>query len=399
MIQENQLDSDIIVIGAGPAGISFARGVAPSGLRVTLIEKSPESVLADPPYDGREIALTHTSRDIMQKLDMWQRVPDDEIYFLREAHVLNGESDYSLSFPHPKKVRGREIDTLGYLISNHNIRRSAYDSIKHFDNVNFQTGQGVVKVTTDAQKTTVTLENGKVLTAKVLIAADSRFSSTRRQLGISTDMHDFGRTVMVFRTEHTLPNNETATECFFYGRTLALLPLGDYMTNCVVTIDSHRAQEILGLSREQLGAEMMRMLSNRFGEMKVISDVHSYPLVGVHARSFVAERSALIGDASVGMHPVTAHGFNLGLAGADILATVISEAHACGEDFSSQEVLKRYERKHMPHTLFLFHGTNAIVKLFTNEQTPARFLRSAVVRLSNNLPPVKFLISRQLTGF
>ena len=398
-MQENQFDSDIIVIGAGPAGISFARGVAPSGLKVTLIEKSPESVLADPPYDGREIALTHTSRDIMQKLDMWQRVAEDEIYFLREARVLDGESDYSLTFPHPKKVRGREIDTLGYLISNHNIRRSAYESIKGFENVSFQTGQGVTKVTTDAHKATVTLENGEVLTAKMLVAADSRFSSTRRQLGISTDMHDFGRTVMVFRTKHTVPNEEIASECFFYGRTLALLPLGDYMTNCVVTIDSHRADEILGLSKEELGAEMMRMLNNRFGKMEVISEVHTYPLVGVHARNFVAERSALIGDASVGMHPVTAHGFNLGIGGADILATVINEAHARGEDFASQAVLKRYERRHMPHTLFLFHGTNSIVKLFTNETAPARLLRSAVVRLSNNLPPVKFFISRQLTGF
>jgi ubiquinone biosynthesis UbiH/UbiF/VisC/COQ6 family hydroxylase len=398
-MQENQFDSDIIVIGAGPAGISFARGVAPSGLKVTLIEKSPESVLADPPYDGREIALTHTSRDIMQKLDMWQRVAEDEIYFLREARVLDGESDYSLTFPHPKKVRGREIDTLGYLISNHNIRRSAYKSIKGFENVSFQTGQGVTKVTTDAHKATVTLENGEVLTAKMLVAADSRFSSTRRQLGISTDMHDFGRTVMVFRTKHTVPNEEIASECFFYGRTLALLPLGDYMTNCVVTIDSHRADEIHGLSKEELGAEMMRMLNNRFGKMEVISEVHTYPLVGVHARNFVAERSALIGDASVGMHPVTAHGFNLGIGGADILATVINEAHARGEDFASQAVLKRYERRHMPHTLFLFHGTNSIVKLFTNETAPARILRSAVVRLSNNLPPVKFFISRQLTGF
>ena len=157
---------------------------------------------------------------------------EDEIYFLREARVLDGESDYSLTFPHPKKVRGREIDTLGYLISNHNIRRSAYESIKGFENVSFQTGQGVTKVTTDAHKATVTLENGEVLTAKMLVAADSRFSSTRRQLGISTDMHDFGRTVMVFRTKHTVPNEEIASECFFYGRTLALLPLGDYMTNC-----------------------------------------------------------------------------------------------------------------------------------------------------------------------
>lgn len=396
---QNQFDSDIIVIGAGPAGISFARGVAPSGLKITLIEKSPESVLADPPYDGREIALTHTSRDIMQKLDMWQRVPSEGIYYLREARVLDGESDYSLTFPHPKQVRGRQIDTLGYLISNHNIRRSAYESIKDFENVRFQTGQGVAKAATDAQGATVTLEDGTILRARLLIAADSRFSNTRRQLGISTDMHDFGRTVMVFRTKHTVPNQEIASECFFYGRTLALLPLGDYMTNCVVTIDSHRAHEILDLDKEALAAEMMRMLNNRFGKMEVISDVHSYPLVGVHARRFIAERSALIGDASVGMHPVTAHGFNLGLGGADILATVICEAHKRGEDFASAEVLARYERKHMPHTLFLFHGTNAIVKLFTNETAPARLLRSAVVRLSNNLPPVKFFISRQLTGF
>lgn len=398
-MQNNQFDSDIIVIGAGPAGISFARGVAPSGLKITLIEKSSESVLADPPYDGREIALTHTSRDIMQKLDMWQRVPEESIYFLREARVLDGDSNYSLTFPHPQSVRGREIDTLGYLISNNNIRRVAYESIKGFDNVHFQTGQGVVKVTTDAQQATVTLADGKVLRSKMLIAADSRFSNTRRQLGISTDMHDFGRTVMVFRTKHTVPNNEIASECFFYGRTLALLPLGDYMTNCVVTIDSHLADEILGLSKEDLGAEMMRMLNNRFGKMEVISDVHSYPLVGVHARRFITERSALIGDASVGMHPVTAHGFNLGLGGADVLATMINDAIQRGEDFSSQAVLKRYERKHMMHTLFLFHGTNAIVKLFTNELPPARLLRSAVVRLSNNLPPVKFFISRQLTGF
>lgn len=398
-MQENQFDSDIIVIGAGPAGLSFARGVAPGGLKVTLIEKSPESVLTDPPYDGREIALTHTSRDIMQKLDMWQRVDEKSIYFLREARVLDGESDYSLTFPHPKTVRGREIDTLGYLISNYNIRRAAYESLQGFDNIKFQTGQGVVKVTTAADKVSVTLEDKSVLTARMLVAADSRFSNTRRQLGISTDMHDFGRTVMVFRTEHTVPNHETASECFLYGRTLALLPLGDYMTNCVVTIDSHRADEILSLNKEELAAEMMRMLNNRFGKMKVLSDVYTYPLVGVHARSFVAERSALIGDASVGMHPVTAHGFNLGLGGADILATVMTEAHARGEDFASEAVLKRYERKHMPHTLFLFHGTNAIVKLFTNERAPARLLRSAVVRLSNNLPPVKFFISRQLTGF
>ncbi len=35
------LHSDVVIIGAGPAGLSFARAVAASGLRITVVEKSP----------------------------------------------------------------------------------------------------------------------------------------------------------------------------------------------------------------------------------------------------------------------------------------------------------------------------------------------------------------------
>ncbi len=394
----NIMDTDIVVVGAGPVGLAFARQLKDSRLRVTIIEKAPLETLKNPPYDGREIALTHLSCEIMQRLGMWQRIPENEIYRLRDAKVFNGTSDYTLHFPQPSKARGGETDRLGNLISNHNIRRAAYEEVAECANVELRCGVGVKSVETNENRALVELENGDTITARLLVAADSRFSQTRRQLGIAADMHDFGRTVIVFRTKHTISNQHTASECFFYGRTLALLPLEEHLTNCVITITNTKAHELLDLSPEDLTAEAQKMLNGRLGEMEIAGTVHHYPLVGAHASTFVGTRCALVGDAAVGMHPVTAHGWNLGLESTEILAKQVLQADAKGKDIASKDVLEMYNVKHQLHTRPLYHGTNAMVSFFTNDSAPAKLLRGAVLRVSNNLPPLKKLISKQLTG-
>lgn len=392
------MDTDILIVGAGPAGLAFARQFKDSSLSIMIIEKAPLQSVQNPAYDGREIALTHRSREIMQHLGMWQRVPSNEIYRLRDAKVYNGTSSYTLHFAEPKQARGGKTDRLGNLISNHNIRRAAYEEVAQMHNVQLRCGVGVKEVQTNNQRAWVQLDNGETLTAKLLIAADSRFSQTRRQLGIAADMHDFGRTVIVFRTKHSLSNQHTARECFFYGRTLALLPLEEHLTNCVITISNTKAHELLNLSPELLAKEAQTMLNGKLGEMEIAGSIHSYPLVGVHANKFCGIRCALIGDAAVGMHPVTAHGYNLGLESTDILSKLILQAHLRGQDIGSSDVLEMYNLKHQMHTRPLYHGTNAMVTFFTTEHAPAKLLRNAVLRVSNNLPPLKKLISKQLTG-
>ena len=334
----------------------------------------------------------------MQHLGMWQRIPENEIYRLRDAKVYNGTSDYTLHFPEPTKARGGKTDRLGNLISNHNIRRAAYEEVAQMPNVELRCGVGVKSVETNENRALVELENGDTLTAKLLVAADSRLSQTRRQLGIAADMHDFGRTVIVFRTKHTISNQHTASECFFYGRTLALLPLEEHLTNCVITISNTKAHELLDLPPEQLAKEAQKMLGGRLGEMEIAGTVHTYPLVGVHAAKFYGTRCALIGDAAVGMHPVTAHGYNLGLESTDILSRQILKADAAGKDIGSKDVLEVYNVQHQLHTRPLYHGTNAMVTFFTTEHAPVKLLRGAVLRVSNNLPPLKKIISKQLTG-
>ncbi len=392
------MNTDIIVVGGGPAGLAFARQFKNSNLRITVIEKAPLESLQNPAYDGREIALTHRSREIMQHLGMWQRIPEAEIYRLRDAKVYNGTSDYTLHFPEPTQARGGATDRLGNLISNHNIRRAAYEEVAEMHNVELRCGVGVKRVETNANQALVELENGDVLTARLLVAADSRFSQTRRQLGIAADMHDFGRTVIVFRTKHSISNQHTASECFFYGRTLALLPLEEHLTNCVITITNTKAHELLDLSPDALAKEAQKMLRGKLGEMESAGTVHSYPLVGVHAKQFYGVRSALIGDAAVGMHPVTAHGYNLGLESTDILSKLIIQAAQKGRDIGETGLLEMYNLKHQLHTRPLYHGTNAMVTFFTTDHAPVKVLRDATLRISNNLPPLKKLISKQLTG-
>ena len=392
------LHSDILVVGAGPAGLSFAAELAGSGLKVTLIEKSPLEVLQNPPYDGREIALTHLSREIMQRLGMWDLIPKDEIYPLRDAKVLNGQSDYQLHFPQPTQARGEPADCLGYLISNHNIRKAAYEVVSKLENVTILTGTGVKEVKTSEDEAQVILENGEVLSGRLLLAADSRFSQTRRQLGISSDMHDYSRTMFVCRMKHTLSNQHTAYECFHYGRTIALLPLEEHLTNTVITVDSDKADTIKKMSPEELAASVKEQLKGRLGDMELVSTIHNYPLVGMIAQRFYGKRSALIGDAAVGMHPVTAHGFNLGLSSADLLAKLVLEAEQRGQDIGATSLLEKYSTKHMLHAQPIYHGTNILLKLFTNETAPAKILRGLVLRASNNFPPLKKLITKQLTG-
>lgn len=391
-------DTDILVIGAGPAGLGFCRSLADSGLRVTMVEKNTTETLTNPPPDGREIALTHVSKELLTELGAWDWLADEDKYFLREAKVVNGHSPYTLHFSTPETALGKPTDTLGYLISNHNIRRSLYAQCQQQNNITWLTETTVAAVGSDDDKATVMLDNGDKLTAKLVVAADSRFSSTRRQMGIATEMNDFGRTVIVFRMQHTLSNENTATECFHYGRTLAVLPLTEYLSSMVVTIDSAKAHQILAMDAEATRLDMIEQLSGQLGDMTLVGDKHTYPLVGVHARKFYAKRYALIGDAAVGMHPVTAHGFNLGLRSQSILSRLILQAERQGQDIGQTDLLKKYSQKHILHTLPLYHGTNLIVKLFTTETPPAKLARKAALHAGNLFLPFKKLVAKQLTG-
>lgn len=163
------------------------------------------------------------------------------------------------------------------------------------------------------------------LKAPLVVAADSRFSAVRRMLGVGTQMTDFGRSVIVCRMRTSISHEDKAHECFGYDRTLAILPVqpdpdtGELLCSAVVTTDSADAQQLMQLSPEDFAAHVQNHFQSRLGDMQLVGERHIYPLVATYAHRFSGERFALLGDAAVGMHPVTAHGYNLGLSGVERL--------------------------------------------------------------------------------
>lgn len=388
------MDFDVVVVGAGPAGLCFARALADTPLRVGLVETQSEASLADPAFDGREIALTHFSVDVLRQLGIWDRIDPADVSPLRDAKVINGPSLQGMNIEHH---HGNKAE-LGYLISNHHIRKAAYDAAKACPNVTLIAETHVSDLFTDHGGGTVTLATGDSIRASLIVAADSRFSATRRAMGISARMHDFGKVMMVCCMEHDEPHKHVAWEWFDYGQTLALLPMNGNRSSVVITLPHHEMQPLLAMETGAFNRAMTARFGQRLGEMRLVSTRHSYPLVAVYADEFVAPRFALVGDAAVGMHPVTAHGFNFGLRGADTLAQGIIKAVREGNDIAGTALLQAYQRKHRRATLPLFVATHAIAKLYTSDSTPSRMLRDALIGFGQRVTPFKKLVAATLTG-
>jgi ubiquinone biosynthesis UbiH/UbiF/VisC/COQ6 family hydroxylase len=398
------MDADIVVVGAGPAGLCFARSLSGARLRVVVVEQQSVDSLRRPQFDGREIALTQKSVEILARLGIWDRIEGEAKSRLLDARIFNGRSPYALEIGH-ELSRHRE---LGWLVANHLIREAAFASLEHAvdvgANIQVWTGERVSAARTDSDGAEVQLESGRAIAARLIVAADSRFSATRKMMGISADMHDFGKSMLVCGMAHKEPHHHAAWEWFGYGQTLALLPMnpvpgtGTYRSSVVVTLPGREIERLVNLDERDFGEEIEKRFDKRLGEMELITTRHAYSLVGVYPKRFVAARFAAIGDAAVGMHPVTAHGFNFGLSSVSSLAGLIEAARLARLDFAADAVLLRYERHHRSLTRPIYLITGMIAGIYTRDHLPARVARNTLLRVGENLMPFKRTVAAYLAG-
>lgn len=377
---------DIAIIGAGPVGIAFACSFANTKIKIAIIDKQSKKNLIDPKIDGREIALTNRSINILKELNVWQLIPSRLITTIKEARILNGSSKYFLNFTH----RQIQKESLGYLIPNNLMKKFLYKRLKYLSNVTLIDEVNCVSIdNTNKEYSSVQLSNEKKIKASLVVASDSRFSEARSMMDISAFIHDFDKNMIVCRMEHEKPHNNIAYEFFRYSQTQASLPYIKKQSSIVTTVSKDTSLTLMKMSDIKFNKEMQNSFNNFFGKMKLIGKRYSYPMITTYSKKFFDHRFALIGDAAVGMHPVTAHGFNLGLKGLKIITKEIKSAIENKIDFGLPIVLRKYQSKLHRVAIPLYLSTNSIVSLYTNTTIPAIIARPFILRAVNNIKPIK----------
>ena len=375
---------DIAIIGSGPNGDALACALADTNLKIVIIDKQPLKTLENPKIDGRDIALTHRSINVLKEIGFWDLIPNNLISKINKAKIFDGDSAYSLNFEN----KNINKDHLGCLIPNFLIKKTLKKLLKKRKNI-FSIESEIIDFYNEGDFNSILLSNKKKIKASLIIGADTRFSYSRSKMGISSFVKDFKKNMIVCRMKIENIHNNTAYEFFKYNKTLALLPYVNNEASIIITDTKKNTEKLLKLKKKDFNFEIENNFNSTFGKMHLIGKRYSYPMITVYSKKFTSNRFALIGDAAVGMHPVTAHGFNLGLQGIKILSKEIKSALKNNIDIGSNFVLNKYQYKMHLAAIPLYFGTNTIVQLYTNTSRPAKIARKFALRAVNTIKPFK----------
>jgi 2-octaprenyl-6-methoxyphenol hydroxylase len=246
--------------------------------------------------------------------------------------------------------------------------------------------------------TRVTLSDGRVIEASLLIAADGAKSKLRERAGIATHGWDYDQSGIVVTVGHERDHQGRAEEHFLPAGPFAILPLKGNRSSLVWTESRREAARIVDLPADEFQAELETRFGLHLGEVKALDKPRAFPLGYFVARSFIAERLALVGDAAHVIHPIAGQGLNMGLKDAAALAEVIVDAARLGIDPGQADVLERYQRWRRFDTVAMGVATNSLNMLFSNKSALLRTVRDIGLGLVDRVPPLKSAFIRQAAG-
>ncbi len=396
---------DIVIAGAGLTGAAFALAAAQGGLKVVMIDPQPFDAQLAPTFDGRSTAIAFSTFRMLDTLGLGESLRP---HACRMDHILvtdgrrpgaasHAPSSAFLRFD-ADEIGGRTGgEPLGYLVENRRIRVALAEAVIRAG-IEVRAPASVASVTTDAGKATVTLADGSILTAPLVVGAEGRGSTVRRAAGIETVGWTYGQSGVVATVRMGRDHGNVAHEYFLPSGPFAILPLTDQRASLVWTETTRRGEALRSASDEAFHAHLMRRFGEFLDDVTVEGPRFVYPLSLSLAEKLIAPRIALIGDAAHGVHPIAGQGLNLGLKDAAALAEVLAEAARLGEDLGSETVLERYARWRRFDNAALAAGFDAFVRLFSNDIAPVRFARNLGMAAVNRIGPLRRAFMQEAGG-
>jgi 2-octaprenyl-6-methoxyphenol hydroxylase len=401
----SQLETDVIIAGAGIAGATLALALNQAGLKPVLIDPVAFDAQVAPTFDGRASAIAYAAFRQWRALGLADAL---EPHAQRIEQILvtdgrtpgasaGGPTPFFLRFESAEIADASEGEPLGYLLENRHIRAALAQAVIAAG-IEVLAPARVASAEFGLREAAVTLADGRRLTAPVAVGAEGRGSIIRREAGIGAIGWDYAQTGVVATVNLAHPHEGVAHEFFLPGGPFAILPLTGQRASLVWTETTARAEALKAARPEVFHAHLQRRFGDYLGAAVVDGPVFTYPLSLALAERLVAPRAALLGDAAHGVHPIAGQGLNLGLKGAAALAEVLVEAMRLGEDIGSEAVLERYAAWRRFDTVTLSAGMDAFVRLFSNDNPLLRFARGAGMAAVNRIGPARRFFMTEAGG-
>jgi 2-octaprenyl-6-methoxyphenol hydroxylase len=386
-------EADVVIVGGGMVGASFALALRATKLRTLLIESVPPDSSAQPSFDERTTALGNGSRQIFESLGVWAAMEKDAAA-IRSIHV----SDAGRFGMARLDAREQGVPAFGYVVPNRTIGRVLWQALRDAPNVTLAVPAQVEGATLhdEAVVLDVLADTRERVRASVAVAADGAGSVLRASAGIDAAVEDYEQVAIVVNAATDRPNTGEAFERFTPSGPLAVLPIAGGGYTVVWAVRPERAAELLALDENQFAAELLASFGWRAGRWTKIGKRNTYPLTLSRAAETVAGRVVLIGNAAQALHPVAGQGFNLGLRDAATLAEMLAGARS-NPDFN--ELLARFAAWRAEDRQGVTRFTDGLVKLFGSELPGLGLVRNFGLLLFDLSPAAKRALSRVSWGF
>ncbi|MGH8354780.1 MAG: 2-octaprenyl-3-methyl-6-methoxy-1,4-benzoquinol hydroxylase [Pseudomonas sp.] len=392
--------ADLLIVGAGMVGSALALALQDSGLEILLLDGGPLSVKPfdrAAPFEPRVSALSAASQRILQRLGVWDGIAARRASPYGEMQVWDGSGTGQIHFA----AASVHAESLGHIVENRVVQDALLERLLD-SGIGLLPGARLEQLRRSGDDWLLSLADGRQLRAPLLIAADGANSAVRRLAGCATREWDYLHHALVTSVRCAEAHRRTAWQRFTDDGPLAFLPLeraGDaHWCSIVWSTTPVEAERLMGLDDAAFCKALGKAFEWRLGEVLEADPRLCIPLRQRHAKRYVEEGLALIGDAAHTIHPLAGQGVNLGFLDAAVLAEVLLHALARGERLADPRVLSRYERRRMPHNLAMMAAMEGFERLFQADPLPLRWLRNSGLNWVDGLPEAKALFVRQALG-
>jgi len=380
-------------------GSALALALQGSGLNIIVVDGGPLSVKpfdTQAPFEPRVSALSAASQRILQRLDVWDGIAQRRASPYGEMQVWDGSGTGQIHF----SAASVHADVLGHIVENRVVQDALLDRLHDCD-IGLLANARLEQMRRSGDDWLLTLADGRQLRAPLVVAADGANSAVRKLTGTATREWDYLHHAIVTSVRTERSHHKTAWQRFTDNGPLAFLPLeraGEHWCSIVWSVTPNEAERLTALDDATFCRELEQAFEGRLGPVMAADPRVCVPLRQRHAKRYVAEGLALIGDAAHTIHPLAGQGVNLGFLDAAVLAEVLLHAVERGERLADIRVLSRFERRRMPHNLALMAAMEGFERLFQADQLPLRWLRNTGLKLVNQMPEAKATFVRQALG-